>query len=160
MKADFDRAFELVVGHEGGYVNNPADPGGETKFGISKRSYPNEDIAGMTLDRAKQIYRIDFWDRLRCGDMPRSLSFSVFDCGVNCGVTRAAEFLQKLLRVTVDAQIGPLTLEAVSQANGALLAAKFNAMRLQYHASLPSFKDFGKGWCRRVAENILLIGSD
>lgn len=157
MTADFDRAFELVIGHEGGYVNNPADPGGETKFGISKRSYPNEDIASMTLERAKLIYKRDFYDKLRCGDMPRSLGFSVFDCGVNCGVTRAAEFLQKLLSVTVDGQIGPKTLEAVSQANGQLLAAKFNAIRLQYHASLPTWPSFGKGWSRRVAENILLI---
>lgn len=160
MSADFDRAFEILIdtSHEGGYSNNPLDPGGETKYGISKRAFPDEDIKNLTPERAKVLYKEKYWDKLRCGDMPRSLSFSVFDCGVNCGVTRSAEFLQKLLRVTVDAKIGPKTLEAVSQANGALLAAKFNAMRLQYHASLPSWPNFGKGWARRIAENIMLIG--
>lgn len=158
MSGEFDRAFELIIGHEGGYVNRPDDPGGETKFGISKRSYPNEDIAAMTLERAKSIYLANYWNKLRCGEMPGAVGFSVFDAGVNCGVTRSAEWLQKVLGVKVDAVIGALTLQALAHRSAPLVAAKFNALRLDYHASLPSWPTFGKGWARRISQNILLIG--
>ena len=155
---EFDRAFELVIGHEGVYSNNPADPGGETKYGISKKAYPFEDIKNLTMERAKEIYKKNYYDKLHCGDMPQSVAFSVFDAGVNCGVTRAAEWLQKLLGVTVDGSIGPLTLQALAHRSAPLVAAKFNAMRLQYHTTLPSWPSFGKGWSRRIADMILLIG--
>lgn len=156
--SEFDRAFELVVGHEGGYVNDPRDPGGETKFGISKHAYPQEDIKGMTLDRAKGIYKKDFWEKLRCESMPRAVAFTVFDAGVNCGLSHAAEWLQKVVGVTVDGVIGPRTLEAVAQASGAIVAMKINAVRLVYHSALPTWDIYGRGWARRIASNIMLIG--
>lgn len=171
MNGDFDRAFELVIGHEGGLSMNGKDPGnwtgkaigiGElkgTKYGISAAAYPVEDIVNLTLERAKKLYKSNYYDHLRCGDMPAVVAFSVFDAGVNCGTSHAAEWLQKLLVVTVDGSIGPMTLQALSHQSAPLIAAKYNALRLQYHASLPGFKDFGRGWCKRIASNILLIGN-
>lgn len=158
MNAGFDRAFQLLIGHEGATSDHPNDNGGLTRFGISQRSYPNENIAGMTLERASYLFKRDYWDKLRCSDMPPNVAFTVFDAAVNCGNAHAAEWLQKVLGVKVDAVIGPLTLQALSHRSAPLVAAKINALRLQYHASLPSWKDFGKGWSRRIAENILLIG--
>jgi lysozyme family protein len=75
----FDEAFELLIGHEGGYVNNPNDPGGETKYGISRRQYPGEDIANMTLERAKTIAKRDFWGPAGCDVVPDAVKFDLFD---------------------------------------------------------------------------------
>jgi len=170
MKADFDRAFELVIGHEGGLTLDGNDRGNwtggnvgkgilrGTKYGISAMSYPAEDIANLTLDRAKDIYKRHYWDHLHCSDMPNSVAFSVFDAGVNCGVCNAAEWLQRLLGVTVDGKIGPMTLQALAQRSAPLVAAKFNAMRLEYHTNLPKWALYGKGWSRRIASNIQMLG--
>jgi lysozyme family protein len=158
MNSNFDRSFELVIGHEGGYIHLDSDPGGETRWGISKKSYPNEDIGGMTLDRAKEIYKRDFWDKLHCSDMQQSIAFSLFDAGVNCGIGKAAEWLQYILVVKVDGSIGPMTLQALAQRSAPLVSAKLNAMRLQYHTTLPGWGVFSKGWSRRIADNILLLG--
>ena len=76
---NFDVAFEKLIGHEGGYVNDARDPGGETKYGISKRAYPDEDIAGLTLERAKQIYRRDYWDAVQAEYLPDAVRFDLFD---------------------------------------------------------------------------------
>ena len=85
---NFDAAFKRLIGHEGGYVNHPSDPGGATNFGISKRSYPGEDIAGMTLERAKTIYKRDFWGPAACDALPDAVRFDVFDMAVNMFSTR------------------------------------------------------------------------
>lgn len=153
----FEQAFSLTVAHEGGYVNDPADPGGETKFGISKRSYPDEDIPNMTLERAKLLYRRDYWDRMHCAAMHPSIGFALFDAGVNCGCERAATWLQQLVGAIEDGRVGPRTLASVAQASGPLLAAKLNAKRLAYCAGLPTWNRFGKGWALRLARNILSI---
>lgn len=81
----FDAAFQIVVGIEAGYVNDPDDPGGETKYGISKRSYPNVDIPQLTLEEAKQIYKRDFWDHINLDSQPWELALIAFDCEVNQG---------------------------------------------------------------------------
>lgn len=88
--ARFDAAFKALIDHEGGYVNHPKDPGGETKFGITKRSYPHLNIRDLTLDDARAIYRRDFWDRLQCDALPVAARFQVFDAAVNSGPGNAA----------------------------------------------------------------------
>ena len=87
---NFDLAFSLVIGHEGGYVNDPRDPGGETKFGISKKSYPNLNIRLLTLADAKRIYLRDYWNRLQLDRLPDAVRFDLFDAAVNSGLTTAA----------------------------------------------------------------------
>lgn len=154
---NFDAAFERLIGHEGGYVNHPADPGGETKYGISKRSYPGEDIKGMTLDRAKEIYLRDFWGPSGCDALPPVVRFDVFDMAVNSGVRAAIRCLQGAVGETVDGVLGPRTLQAVQSMPPARLSARFNGARLEFMAGLPSWPAFGRGWARRIAENLKAV---
>lgn len=150
----FDDAFERLLGHEGSYVNNPADPGGETKFGISKRSYPGEDIKGLTVARAKQIYLRDFWGAAGCDAIPDPLRFDLFDMAVNSGVGAAVRNLQRSVGETADGVIGPRTLQAIQSMPSIRLLARFNGARLEFMAGLSTWPAFGRGWSRRIASNL------
>lgn len=151
MKALFDRAVSAVLAHEGGYVNDPKDPGGETKFGISKRAYPKLDIAGLTLPAAVAIYRRDYWDKIRADELPPDVAWVAFDTAVNMGTAQAVRLLQKAANVETDGVIGPKTIEA-SKAPG--VAARIAHLRADIYRSLPTFSRFGRGWIRRVEENL------
>lgn len=156
---DFDKAFERVIGHEGGYVNNPRDPGGETKFGISKRSYPALDIKGLTLAEAKAIYKRDFWDRCRCNDLPGGLAFDVFDAAVNSGPGQAIRWMQRAANVADDGVVGPLTLAAVKRIDPEAIQARYSGIRLEFMTRLSGWDAFSRGWARRVAANLLNVGA-
>lgn len=151
----FDHAFEKVIGHEGGYIADSRDPGGETKYGISKRAYPNEDIKNLTMARAKQIYKRDYWDRCRCDDLPFEVRFDVFDAAVNSGVSQASKWLQRAVGAKPDGIIGNLTIKAAQQIDGMTIAMRINGERLKFMTDLPTWQHFGKGWARRIAENLL-----
>lgn len=151
---NFDQAFERLIGHEGGYVNDPRDPGGETKFGISKRSYPAEDIKGLTLERAKAIYRRDFWGLAGCDAVPDAMKFDLFDMAVNSGPQTAIKTLQRAARVTPDGLIGPITLQSLNSTPAPRLVARFNGHRLDFMTDLKTWSVFGKGWAKRVASNL------
>lgn len=156
----FDDAFVKLIGHEGGYVSPERailndDPGGETKYGISRRSYPGEDIAGMTLDRAKLIYRRDFWGPAGCDTVPPSVRFDLFDTAVNSGPKQAVKLLQRAVQETDDGILGPRTLQAVQSMQPQRLAAHFNAHRLLLMTDLKNWPSNGRGWARRVASNLL-----
>lgn len=154
----FDEAFDKLIGHEGGYVNHPADPGGETKYGITKRTYPHLNIAALTLEQAKVIYKRDFWDKAGCDVLPGGLAFDVFDTAVNSGVSRASELLQEALGVTADGKVGPQTRAAIeAEPNKAALQARFNGERLQFMTDLKVWPTFSKGWARRIAANLKAI---
>jgi lysozyme family protein len=153
----FDEAFEIVIGHEGGYVDHPNDPGGATKYGISRRSYPGEDIAGMTLERAKAIYLRDFWGPAGCDAVPDALKFDLFDYAVNSGPKTAAKALQRIVGAHPDGIIGPRTLLAISSRNPQALAARLLGARLQMMTDLPTWPSFGRGWARRIADNLQRI---
>lgn len=154
---NFDQAFEKLIGHEGGYVNNPNDPGGETKYGVSKRAYPNVDIKNLTLDQAKDIYRRDYWNPVNCDAMPDAVRFDLFDASVNSGNAQASKWLQQAAGVTADGKIGPRTLAAVNVTDGGVLHSKFNGYRLQFMTDLTTWSSFGKGWARRIASNLINI---
>ena len=96
--SDFDKAFEHVLGIEGGYVNDPKDPGGETKYGLCKRSYPTVDIKALTIEQAKAIYKRDYWDKVKGDDLPFPLNLFMFDAAVNQGVDPAIKMLQAALK--------------------------------------------------------------
>ncbi len=152
---NFDTSFEKLIGHEGGYVNHPADPGGETNFGISKRSYPLEDIKGMTLARAKELYRRDFWAQAGCDAVPEPLKFDLFDMAVNSGVRQAIKTLQQALGVNPDGLLGAKTLQAAQEMSPDRVLMRFNAVRLLFMTGLAGWATFGKGWAIRIAENQL-----
>lgn len=152
---DFDTAFERVLGHEGGYVNDRRDPGGETKFGISKRAYPQEDIAALTIERAREIYRRDYWGPAGCDAVPDAVKLPLFDLAVNSGVRTAVRLLQRACGVPVDGVLGPQTIQATSSMPAPRLVARLVAHRLHMMTDLASWDDFGRGWARRVASLLL-----
>lgn len=150
---DFDTAFQFVLKFEGGYVNDPNDPGGETKFGISKRAYPSVDIKNLTHSEAKAIYRRDYWDKLRLDQMPDKIRLALFDTAVNSGVTAAIKCLQAALIVEQDGIIGPITRQKLFDAclsNPDQLVADMMWHRFRRVASLDTFQRFGSGWVRRM----------
>jgi lysozyme family protein len=155
----FDQVFDKLISHEGGYVNDPHDPGGETKFGISKRSYPTLDIASLTLVDAKAIYKRDFWDRAQCDKMPPELAFNVFDAAVNSGIGQAIRWLQRAVGVADDGVVGPLTLASINRENDtSAIRARYNGHRLDFMTRLSTWDVFGKGWARRIASNLQSVG--
>lgn len=157
--ARFDAAFKALIDHEGGYVNHPKDPGGETQFGITKRSYPHLNIRDLTLDDARAIYRRDFWDRLQCDALPLAARFQVFDAAVNSGPGNAARWLQAAAGVAQDGLIGPATRQAIDAMHPAALVARFNAARLLFMTSLSTWPTFSRGWARRIAANLQEVQS-
>ena len=155
---NFDQAFDRLIGHEGGYVNNPDDPGGETKFGISKRSYPNVDIAKLTRDEAKVIYLHDFWEPL--GDAHPAVKFQVFDFAVNSGIQTAIRKLQAAIGVADDGHWGPKSAAALKAMDLNDILMRFAAYRLDFMASLSVWDKFGRGWARRIAKQLMYAAED
>lgn len=145
-----DTAINTTLGFEGGYVNNPNDTGGETNFGICKKAYPELDIKNLTIEQARNIYRRDYWDKLKCDFIPDALSIAVFDFAVNSGIKRAIRYLQKALGVTIDGIIGNQTIGACNRIPTREVLEKFIQYRLEFLMSLKTWKYFGKGWGKRV----------
>lgn len=150
----FDQCFDKLISHEGGYVNDPRDPGGETKFGISKRAYPQVDIKNLTLDAAKAIYKRDYWDRAQCDKLPPQLAYLLFDAAVNSGIGQAIRFLQRAVNLADDGVIGPMTLAAVGRVDAEAISARFLGQRLEFMTKLTTWDAFGKGWARRIADQL------
>ena len=158
--SNFDKAFDLLIGNEGGYVNNQADPGGETNWGITRTVAVDNGYDGsmklMPKETAKQIYKKMYWDKLQCDQLPFIVAFQLFDAGVNHGNSQAVKFLQRALSVVDDGVIGAKTIAATNSLDDLQIVALFNAERIEFYASLKTFSTFGKGWVRRVASNLKL----
>lgn len=143
----FLRAVTRVLSEEGGYVNDPRDPGGETNFGISKRAYPAVDIKALTPEKATEIYYRDYWLAASCDKLPPNVAGAVFDSAVNQGVGRAVKLLQLAVGVPADGQVGPKTIEGAGKKSALV---DFTAQRILHYASLPTFDVYGKGWVKRA----------
>jgi lysozyme family protein len=146
---NFRRCFEIVVGVEGGYVNDPADPGGETKYGISKRAHPHVDIVNLTLEDAMNIYQDDYWDTIKADCMAANFRLAYFDCAVNQGTHYAVEALQTINAITVDGVVGPTTITAgksMTQHD----VARYLAVRAMRYIANKNFSRYGKGWLVRL----------
>lgn len=154
---NFDQAFEDLIGHEGGYVNNPKDPGGETKFGISKRRYPQENIPMMTLERSKMLYKRDFWGV--SDTLPPLVRFLYFDMSVNMGPEQTAKYLQRAAgmdKAQVDGQIGPKSLLHINAMEVNRLYRRFMSRILRHYTGLNHtwWSEFGRGVINRAATNL------
>ncbi len=163
----FEACLAEVLRHEGGYVDHPSDPGGATNMGITRKTLarwrgispwaalPKGEVRALTRAEAARIYRADYWDRCKAGQMPAGLDLALFDFAVNSGPDRAIKTLQRLIGVAADGLVGPMTLGAVSARAGktgtaALVDALCNA-RLAFLKRLSTFPVFGRGWTARVA---------
>ena len=151
----FDVAFDKLLKHEGGYVNHPSDPGGETNFGITKRVAVENgytgDMKSMPVETAKQIYKRMYWDAVRADDLPYDIRYSVFDAAVNSGVSQSARWLQRACGVRDDGVIGPQTIRAANSMHADGLKRRLLAQRLRFMAGLPTWPAFGRGWANRIA---------
>ena len=157
---NFDQAFDRLISNEGGYVNNPADPGGETNWGISKRSYPNVDIANLSREGAQAIYLQDFWQRGHMDEYDPAIAFQVFDAAVNHGIETAVCLLQRAAGVADDGHIGPITVAAVKAKSVTDMLMLFIAYRIKFWTKLSTWKDFGRGWANRAADDLIYAAQD
>lgn len=154
---NLDDSLALMLRHEGGYSDHPSDPGGATMYGVTERVARQHGYTGhmreLPLSVATTIYRKQYWDMIKADDLPDALRFHVFDAAVNSGSAQAIKWLQQCAGVKVDGIIGPVTLKAAAGVS----PAKYSAARLRFMTSLKTWGDFGKGWARRIAENLELI---
>ncbi len=160
---DFDQAFEILIdpAHEGGYVDNPADPGGATRYGVTERlarAYGYQgDMRVYPLAEAKRVAKAQFWDAEHCDELPSAVRYDVFDFAYNAGDVRGVHLIQRAAGVADDGIFGDQTRRAIAGMNPLELKILFNAERLSYYASLDIFADFGRGWTRRVATNMRMV---
>jgi lysozyme family protein len=157
---NFDQAFDRLIGIEGDYVNNPRDPGGETQWGISKRSYPALDIKALTREDARAIYYQDFWQRAHMIEYDAAIAFQVFDIAVNSGIETAVRLLQRAAGVADDGYIGPVTVAAVKAKPVTDMLMLLIAERLDFWRRLSTWQTFGKGWAGRAAQDLRYAAED
>lgn len=151
---NFEQATDRLLGNEGDYTDGKGDPGGETNWGISKRSYPDLDIKNLTRDDAKAIYLRDFWQRGHMDEYDGAIAFQVYDFAVNSGIETAVRALQRAAGVADDGYIGPVTIFAVKSMPVPKVLALFIAERLQFWTGLSNWQQAGKGWARRAVADI------
>lgn len=160
MKENFEHCLEVILEHEGGYVNHPKDPGGETNRGITKRVWEEwggtKDMRDLTVEDVAPLYKKKYWDLVKGDLLPSGLDLSVFDWGVNSGTGRASKKLQEMIGVTADGAIGPNTLKKLSEYIGQkgieTVIDEYHDIRQKFYESLDTFDTFGKGWTRRNNE--------
>ena len=160
MQKNYAKCLETMLHHEGGYVNHPKDPGGETNLGVTKRVYEEwggtKDMKDLLVEDVAPIYKKNYWDKLKGDNLPSGLDLCVFDFGVNAGPGRAAKYLQSMIGTTPDGGIGPMTLKALdiyTGANGLVeTIEEYQKRRQEYYEKLSTFATFGRGWTRRVNE--------
>lgn len=150
----FDDAFDRLLGHEGGYVNNSRDPGGETNWGISKRSYPNLDIKNLTREQAAAIYRRDFWNRINGDRLYDGVAYQLFDFAVNSGFETAIRYYQRALGVADDGHWGLVSQSAADRMSESDQIMLLNAERLDFMTRCSNWPDASRGWSRRIAGNL------
>jgi lysozyme family protein len=167
MQKNYDKCLKAILHHEGGYVNHPKDPGGETNLGVTKRVYEEfggaKDMKDLTVEDVAPIYKKGYWDKIKGDDLPSGLDLCVFDFGVNAGPGRSAKYLQTMIGTVADGGIGPNTLKAVAnyveEVGLEQAVENFQKARQGYYEKLSTFDTFGKGWTRRVTETTELAKS-
>ena len=157
---NFIDAINRVLGIEGGYVNNPADPGGETNWGISKRSYPNVDIKNLTRDQAIDIYHRDFWEAAAGESMSPAVAYQVLDFSVNSGIGTAIRALQRAIGVADDGHFGAQSLAAMAAQPIDKTLALLLSERLTFMTGLKNWSDESRGWARRIATDLRYAATD
>jgi lysozyme family protein len=153
---NFQECLDLVLASEGGWVNHPSDPGGETNLGVTKAvweeyvGHPVKTMKDLTKADVAPLYELKYWKTSYCEVLPRGLDLVVFSMAVNAGPGRSVKLLQSAIGCVPDGVIGPRTRELISASNSANLIEKFSTFRREYYKSLKTFPIFGKGWLARV----------
>lgn len=160
MKSNFDQCLAFLLKHEGGWNDDPHDPGGETNMGVTKKvweEWVGHEVApgslkSLTVADVAPLYKAKYWDKVRGDDLPDGVDYAVFDYAVNSGVSRSVKQLQQCCRVAADGIIGPKTLAAAKEADPVALTRCICDNRLAFLKSLPTWKRYGNGWGKRVAD--------
>lgn len=159
MDKNFEQSLAWVLQSEGGYVDDPEDPGGATNKGVTQAVYdtwrqahnlPTQNVRDISDGEVEAIYRNRYWDAVSGDNLPSGLDYATFDFAVNSGVKRAATYLQNILGVTPDGHIGPVTCQAASERVVPDLIDDLCTDRLNFLESLPTYPHFGVGWSNRV----------
>lgn len=163
----FENLFNRLMEHEGGYVNHPSDPGGETMWGVTKRVARQYGYTGSMRNlpkaTAQAIADKNYWQVVRGDDLPNDVAWQVFDAAYNHGNRQAIKFLQRAVGLTgddVDGIIGNQTLDAVKCMDSDRIVMLFIAERLQFFTNLRTWNTFGKGWSRRIVGNLRWAAKD
>ena len=160
MKDNFAKSLAAVLVHEGGYVNDPVDPGGATNKGVTQAVYdswrvthgnPVRSVRHIEQAELLGIYKLRYWDQVRGDDLPSGLDYAVFDYAVNSGVSRASKYLQAVVGVAQDGKIGSQTIAAANALGASKAIDRLCDKRLGFLRGLGTLWRFGKGWTSRVA---------
>lgn len=151
---NIEQALKILLRNEGGYVDHPSDPGGATNYGITERTARQHGYTGnmrdLPLSVAITIYRKQYWSMIKAEQLPDALRFHVFDAAVNSGNVQAIKWLQRAAGVKDDGIVGPMTIKAAANVS----PAQYSATRLRFMTDLKTWPTFGKGWARRIADNL------
>ncbi len=158
MRENFDASLAAVLAHEGGYVDDPRDPGGATNMGITQgtlsdwRGYQvtKQEVRDLTVEEAGQIYKANYWDKIRADELPGGVDYATFDFGVNSGTSRAVKFLQRILGTDQDGVVGPITLKAAWQVPPEDTVNRLCDDRMAWLRTLHHWPTYGRGWTNRV----------
>lgn len=159
MLSNFKKSFEMMLGSEGGFVNNPADPGGMTNLGVTKATWENfigrvsdeKEMRGLTPYKVEPLYRNKYWNAVRADELPSGIDYLVFDFAVNAGVGRSIKTLQSAVGTQPDGDFGTLTMAAVQLVSPQELIDKFSQTKEDFYRSLNTFDTFGRGWLSRIS---------
>ena len=159
-KESWNKIFDGVIKSEGGYVDHPSDPGGQTNLGVTQAVYSRwigrnateAEMRGLTKEDVNPIYKRWYFDAVRGDELPVGIDYSVCDIAINSGPGRAVKMLQKAVGATQDGQLGPMTLEAIEEADDIDTVQKLHYIRQDFYEGLKHFEQFGKGWTRRNTE--------
>ncbi len=166
-ETDFLRAFAYVVDTEGVFSDDPDDAGNwtggspgagvlkGTKYGVSAKSYPDLDIASLTIDQVREIYFRDYWQKAHCPSLPPPIAFCVFDCAVNQGVVRAIKCLQRAAGVNDDGWFGPHSRSAVKRLVPLDAVEYFQAERILEYVEAATWGKHKRGWARRAIQTAM-----
>lgn len=160
MKENFDSCFNMVLKHEGGFVEHPKDPGGMTNLGVTKavweaylgREAAEAEMRALTPDSVKPVYKTKYWDKIKGDALPAGVDYATFDFAVNSGPNKAAKTLQKIAGVLADGVIGIKSLDAIQACAADDTIDALCDMRMEFLKSLSTFEIFGKGWTDRVMQ--------
>jgi lysozyme family protein len=158
MTKNFRDCLELVLKHEGGFVNHKDDPGGMTNLGVTKKVWEEwvghpvteKDMRELTPAIVAPMYEMRYWRTSYCEKLPRGLDLLVFSMAVNAGAGRSVKLLQDAIGVVMDGVIGPITMARINEANVETLIDKFSEIRTDYYKGLKGFPVFGRGWLART----------
>jgi|TARA_R110000796_G_scaffold120248_1_gene234381 lysozyme family protein len=162
MRENFNKCLEMVLEHEGGYVNNENDRGGMTNLGVTRRVYEDwvdrpvseQEMRDLTPEDVAPIYRKNYADRIHFDSLPSGLDWACLDWAINSGASRPAKAIQRAVGATADGVIGPKTLQLVAEKDPEFIIDYVYTVRQSFYESLDDYKHFGRGWSRRNKETL------